>query len=118
VPKETLQIYFNPGCSTCRNGLCLLEEKGVKPTLVKYMDTKLTRAELEGLVKKLNAPARVLLREKDPRFKELGLDDPTLSDRDIITAIIEHPSLLQRPIIVKGNKAIIGRPPEKMLDIL
>ncbi|NDF12020.1 MAG: arsenate reductase (glutaredoxin) [Proteobacteria bacterium] len=115
---DDVQVYFNPQCSTCRNGLSLLEDKGVKPTLVKYMDTKVTADELEALVKKLKAPARILLREKDKLYKELGMDDPTLSDRDIFAAIVEHPSLLQRPIIVKGNKAMIGRPIEKMLEIL
>lgn len=113
-----LCLWYNPGCGTCRNALALLEEKGEKPELLRYMDTPPSEAELKTLLKKLGVPARELLRTKAKEYTELGLDKPGVSEEKLIAAMCAHPSLIQRPIIIDGNKAIIGRPAEKVLEIV
>lgn len=113
-----LCLWYNPGCGTCRNALALLEEKGKKPDIVRYMDTPPDEAELKALLKKLGVPASELLRTKAKEYKELGLDKLGVSEETLIAAMCAHPSLIQRPIIIDGNRAIIGRPAERVLEIL
>jgi arsenate reductase len=111
-------IYHNPRCTKSRQTLALLQEKGVEPEIVKYLDTPPDAATLKGLIKKLNlASAHDLLRRKETEYKEAGLS-PESSDSDVIKAMAAYPKLIERPIVVKGNQAVLGRPPENVLELI
>jgi arsenate reductase len=111
-------IYHNPRCSKSRQTLALLEERGVTPTIVAYLETPPDVAVLKGLLKKLGLAPRELMRRKEAAYKENGLDDTGLSDDDLIAGMVANPILIERPIVVNGAKAALGRPPEQVLDIL
>lgn len=112
-----MTIYHNPRCSKCRQALDLLHDKGIKPQIVEYVKTPPSASELKNILKKLNIPAHDLLRTKELEYKELGLDKPGMSEEAIIAAMISHPTLIQRPIIIVGDKAVIGRSEEAVCDI-
>lgn len=114
----SVTIYHNPRCSNSRSALALLEGKGVKPVVIEYLKTPPTAAELRGLLAKLRMRPRDLIRSKEAVYSALGLADESLSDEALISAMAENPILIQRPIIVKGDRAIIGRPPETVLDFV
>ncbi len=114
----TIQILHNPRCSKSRQTLALLEEKGIEPEIIKYLDTPPTATELKDILQKLNISARDLLRKGEDDYKDLNLADPTLSDDQLIQAMVSHPKLIERPIVIKDGQAKIGRPPESVLDIL
>ncbi len=111
-------IYHNPRCSKSRQTLALLEENGITPEVVLYLQTPPSTAELKKLLKKLGISARELLRNKEDIYKALNLADSSLSDTQLIKAMHENPKLIERPIVVKGEQAIIGRPPEAVLQLL
>lgn len=111
-------LYHNPRCSKSRAALALLESSGESIEVVRYLETPPDAAEIVKVLRKLGIEARALLRIKEPLYKELGLDDRALSERDLVQAMAAHPVLIERPIAIRGNKAIIGRPPEKILEIL
>jgi arsenate reductase len=111
-------IYHNPRCSKSRQTLALLQERGIAPKVVEYLSDTPDADTLDGLLKKLKLEPRDLLRRKEAPYQELGLDDPGLSRQALIAAMVEHPILIERPIVVKGAKAALGRPPEKVLEIL
>ena len=113
-----LILYHNPRCSKSRGALELLEQRGVSPTVVRYLETPPSATELESLIAKLGIGARQLLRSGEEEFKALGLDNPALTDAQLIEAMAAHPKLIERPILVAGNVAVIGRPPEKVLELL
>ena len=113
-----LTLYHNPRCSKSRGALELLEARGLTPTVVRYLDTPLTAAQLTDLLRKLNISARQLLRTGEEDYKTLNLADSSLSEDQLIKAMATHPKLIERPILVAGDKAVIGRPPEKILEIL
>ena len=113
-----LTLYHNPRCSKSRGALELLEERGLNPHVVRYLETPPDAAALKALLGKLGIGARQLLRSGEDEYKTLGLADPALSDDQLIDAMARHPKLIERPILVAGNKAVIGRPPEKVLEIL
>ncbi|WP_285645724.1 arsenate reductase (glutaredoxin) [Pseudomonas sp. NBRC 100443] len=113
-----LTLFHNPRCSKSRGALELLEARGLAPTIVRYLETPPSAAELQALLGKLGISARQLLRTGEEEYKTLGLDDPQLSDAQLIEAMAAHPKLIERPILVAGDKAVIGRPPEKVLEIL
>ena len=113
-----LTLYHNPRCSKSRGALELLESRGLTPSVVRYLDTPLDAAQLRNLLGKLNISARQLLRTGEDEYKTLNLADSNLSDEQLIDAMAAHPKLIERPILVAGNNAIIGRPPEKILEIL
>lgn len=113
-----LTIYHNPRCSKSRETLQLLESAGYTPKIVLYLDTPLSATTLRSLLKKLGMSARQLLRGKDALAKELGLDDPALSEQALIAAMVEHPRLVERPIVVRGDHAVLGRPPQNVLALL
>lgn len=113
-----ITIYHNPRCSKSRETLELLESCGATPEVVRYLDTPPDAATLKRLLKLLGIPARELLRTKEDEYGQLGLDDPSLGEAALIQAMVEHPRLIERPIVVAGNRAVIGRPPEKVLELL
>ncbi|SDS80607.1 arsenate reductase (glutaredoxin) [Pseudomonas fuscovaginae UPB0736] len=113
-----LTLYHNPRCSKSRAALELLEARGLAPTVVRYLDTPLDAVQLRTLLNKLEIGARQLLRSGEDEYQSLNLADSQLSEEQLIDAIAAHPKLMERPILVAGDKAIIGRPPEKILEIL
>jgi arsenate reductase len=116
MPEVTL--YHNPRCSKSRAALELLESRGVRPQIVAYLETPPDRQALQQLLRKLGLGARHLLRTGEPEFAALGLDDPALDDATLLDAIAAHPRLLERPIAVAGDRAVIGRPPDRVLELL
>lgn len=114
----TITIYHNPRCSKSRQTLQLLTEHGMEPEVINYLDTPPTHAELERILQLLHLEPRELMRRKEEEYAGLGLDDPALSRSALIDAMVQHPRLIERPIVIRGKQAIIGRPPEKVLEIL
>jgi len=113
-----LTLYHNPRCSKSRSTLQLLEDRGVQPTLVRYLETPPNAEQLCDLLSKLGISARQLLRTGEDEYRELNLANTALSDADLIDAMAAHPRLIERPILVAGNRAVIGRPPENVLELL
>ncbi|TRO37570.1 arsenate reductase (glutaredoxin) [Ectopseudomonas mendocina] len=113
-----LTLYHNPRCSKSRGALELLEARGVQPNVVRYLETPPSASELESLLGKLGIPARDLLRSGEDEYKTLGLSDTSLSEAQLIDAMVKHPKLIERPILIAGDKAVVGRPPEKVLELL
>ena len=111
-------IYHNPRCSKSRQTLALLEDKGLKPVIILYLETPPDEATLLGLLKKLRLSARQLLRKSEEEYSALGLDNPALDETALVKAMCQHPRLIERPIVVNGSKAALGRPPEHVLSIL
>jgi arsenate reductase len=109
-------IYHNPRCNKSRQTLALLEEHGVKPRIVEYLKTPPDAAELKRLLKLLGLSPRQLLRKKEAA--EAGLDKRGLSDAELIAGMVKHPIVIERPIVVSGERAALGRPPEAVLKIL
>ena len=118
MSQEKLVIYHNPRCSKSRETLQILEDNNVTPVIVEYLEQPPTLEELAAIIAKLGISARELLRTTEEVYKDADLDDDSLSEVEIIEAICEYPALMQRPIVVAGDKAIIGRPPVKVLDII
>ncbi len=116
---KNVTIYHNPRCAKSRETLALLEQHGVEPQVVLYLDTPPSVAELKKLLQELGfTSARELMRKKEDLYKELKLADDTLSEEQLLQAMVSNPKLIERPIVVKGSKARIGRPPEQVLEIL
>ncbi|MFC6297358.1 arsenate reductase (glutaredoxin) [Pseudomonas sp. CCM 7893] len=113
-----LTLYHNPRCSKSRGALQLLEARGLAPTVVRYLETPLDAPHLQALLNKLQISARQLLRTGEDEYSTLNLADASLSEAQLIAAIAAHPKLMERPILETANKAVIGRPPEKILEIL
>lgn len=111
-------IFHNPRCSKSRQTVELLERQGIKPKIVEYLKEPPSAAELKAILKKLGMRPRDLLRQGETRYAELGLRDRDLSDEALIALMVENPILIERPIVVNGSKAAVGRPPEKVLEIL
>ncbi len=115
----TFEIYHNPRCSKSRAALKLLEENGIEPTIRLYLDNPPDAAELKRVIQLLSTAPRGLIRDGENEYEELGLADETLSDDRLIEAMIFHPRLIQRPIVIRDGKvARIGRPPEAVLDLV
>lgn len=113
-----LTLYHNPRCSESRGALELLEARGLTPTVVRYLETPLNAAQIKALLKKLGISARQLLRTGEDEYKTLNLADASVNEAQLIAAIAAHPKLMERPILETADKAIIGRPPENVLEIL
>lgn len=111
-------IYHNPRCSKSRQTLQLLQENGVEPEVVLYLETPPSADKLKAILGKLGIDARDLLRTGEEPYKQLNLKDSALSETQLIDAMAQNPILIQRPIVVKGDKAAIGRPPENVLELL
>ena len=115
----TITIYHSNRCSKSRDTLALLRQRGIEPGIVAYLDTPPDATTLRSLLKKLGlADARALMRKGEAEYKDLHLADPALSQDALIAAMVAHPKLIERPIVVNGDKAAIGRPPENVLGIL
>lgn len=113
-----LTLYHNPRCSKSRGALELLAQRGLTPKVINYLETPPSAEELQQIIARLGIPARQLLRSGEEEYETLDLADPSLSDHQLIEAMVAHPKLIERPILVAGEAAVIGRPPEKVLEIL
>ncbi len=111
-------IYHNPGCGTSRNTLAMIRNAGIEPHVVEYLKTPPSRTMLERLIARMGIAPHDLLREKGTPYAELGLGEPTLSDEALIDAMLEHPILINRPIVVTEHGVKLCRPSEAVLDIL
>ncbi|MFT5336530.1 MAG: arsenate reductase [Sphingobacteriales bacterium] len=111
-----MKYYHNPRCSKSRQGLALLKENGIEPTIVEYLKTPLTAPELEDLLAKLGMEPEDLMRKGEADFKE-QVKGKALSRTELVEMMIAFPKLIERPIFVKGNKAVVGRPGERLLEI-
>lgn len=114
----SVTIYHNPACGTSRNVLGLIRNSGEEPTVIEYLKTPPSRSELADLITRMNVPVRALLRRKGTPYDTLGLDDPALTDDQLIDAMMEHPILINRPIVVTHRGVKLCRPSEDVLDIL
>lgn len=114
----TLTVYEKPTCTTCRGLHALLTERGVDFESVQYHVTGLSEPQLRALLEKLDVGPREILRTREPLVKDLGLDDPTVSDDELIAKMVENPVLVQRPIVVRGERAVLARPVERVLELL
>jgi arsenate reductase len=113
-----ITLYHNNRCSKSREALALLEQSGKAFTVRYYLEQPLSVAELTALLKALQLPARDLLRTKEEEYKTLGLADPALSEQQLISALVQHPKLMERPVLQVADKAVIARPADKMLALL
>jgi arsenate reductase len=111
-------IYHNPDCGTSRNTLALIRNAGVGPHVIEYLKTPPTRLLLEQLIERMDVPVRAVIREKGTPFADLGLDDLSLSDEQLLDAMVAHPILINRPIVVTPKGVRLCRPSEEVLDLL
>ena len=112
------RLLHNPRCSKSRGALELLHERGIEPEIVPYLEQPPSPTELRALLQLLGIDARGLLRTGEAEYGELGLNDPALSDEALVAAMSAHPRLIERPIFVHNGRAVIGRPPERVLELL
>lgn len=114
-----MQVYFNPNCSKCRTAQGILAEHNVDADFVRYLDTPPSRADLERLMRLLAIDdPRQMMRTGEAAYNDSGLGDPALTKDELLDAIVKHPILLERPIVVRGDRAVIARPPERVLELL
>lgn len=111
-------IYHNPECGTSRNALAIIRNAGIEPQVIEYLNTPPSRPLLESLIERAGMSPRALLREKGSPFAELGLDNPNLTDRQLIDAMMEHPVLINRPLVVSPLGVKLCRPSEAVLDLI
>jgi arsenate reductase len=113
-----ITIYHNPACGTSRNTLAMIRNSGTEPEIIEYLKTPPTRAALADLIRRMNIPVRAALRRKGALYEELGLSDPGLGDERLLDAMMAHPALIERPIVVTPLGVRLCRPSEAVLDIL
>ncbi|HEY1457033.1 MAG TPA: arsenate reductase family protein [Solirubrobacteraceae bacterium] len=113
-----LEIYEKPTCTTCRNLRALLAERAIEFESIDYHTRGLSEAELRDLLAKLGTGPRAILRTREPLHSELDLDDPQVSDERLIACMVEHPTLMQRPVVVAGGRAVLARPIERALELV
>jgi arsenate reductase len=114
---ETI-IYHNPKCSKSRQTLQLLEERGIKPKIIEYLKTPPGKTEMKKILDLLGLEPRQLMRRQEPEYAQVGLDNANLQRDALIDAMLQHPKLIERPIVLANGKAALGRPPENVLKIL
>jgi arsenate reductase len=114
----TVTIYHNPRCSKSRAALELLKERGIEPQIVEYLKNPPCAAELDAILQKLGIEPRELMRKNEPEYKEAGMDNPALDRYALIAGMVANPKLIERPIVLANDKAVVGRPPENVLKIL
>lgn len=113
----TLTIYHNPRCSKSRQTLQLLQEQNLAPQIVEYLKAPPTAEELGRILELLRLEPRELMRRQEPEYREHRLDDPALTRTQLIAAMVAHPKLIERPIVIRDGKAVLGRPPERILEL-
>ena len=111
-------IFHNPRCSKSRQTLQILKDNECDTEIILYLETPLDQSVLEGVIKKISLPPRELLRKGEQEFKDNDLKNKNFSDQEIIAFIVKHPKLIERPIVIKDDKAILGRPPENVLELI
>jgi arsenate reductase len=116
--SDEIKVYQKPTCSKCRETLGMLKERGVQFESINYYQQPLTAGQLGDLIKKLGVTPRDLLRKGEQVYRDLGLAKRELSDDELIQLMVENPDLIQRPIVVRGSKAVLGRPPENVKELL
>lgn len=114
----SVEIYHNPRCSKSRQTLQLLQNEGIEPEITEYLKTPPSRDELIIILDMLKMEPRDLMRKKEAEYKEANLDNPELTRDQLIQAMLDHPKLIERPIVIKDGKAALGRPPESVLEII
>jgi len=110
-------IWHNPRCSKSREALKLLQEEGIEPKIYKYLDEHPTKEQIKEVLKRLGVRPRDIMRTKEKIYKELGLKEVE-DDEKLIEAMVEHPKLIERPIVIKEGKAVLGRPPQKVIELV
>ncbi|MDX1457119.1 MAG: arsenate reductase (glutaredoxin) [Marinobacter sp.] len=115
---EPTRIFHNPRCSKSRQTLALLEENGVQPEIIRYLETPPTAEELADILALLGLEPRELMRTKETLYKELDLANPALDRDALIQAMVDNPKLIERPIVISNGRAVLGRPPENVLDLI
>lgn len=118
TPGSGITIYHNPKCGTSRNVLALIRDTGIEPEVIEYLKTPPTRETLVALIAQMAVPVRDMMRRKEALYDELALDNPALGDDALIDAMLAHPMLMNRPIVVTPLGARLCRPPEAVLDLL
>lgn len=113
-----IKIYHNPRCSKSRQTLALIEESGNQPQVIEYLKSPPTAEELDSILKKLNREPQELMRKGEKIYRELNLAEQEMSREEAIAVMVEHPKLIERPIVIKGRKAVLGRPPENVNELL
>lgn len=116
--NRDITIWHNPRCSKSRETLKLLEDRGIEPTVRRYLDDPPSERELDRVLGMLSLEPRDLMRKKEAPYRDNGLGDPDLPRDRLILAMHEHPVLIERPVVIAGGRAALGRPPENVLDIL
>lgn len=116
--SENLEIWHNPRCSKSRQTLAILTERGLEPTIIEYLKDPPTAARLEWVLEQLGERPRDLMRKKEALYKELGLRDSDHTDDELVAIMVEHPKLIERPVVIHGDRAAVGRPPEAIEAIL
>jgi len=111
-------IWHNPRCSKSRQTLSLLKERGIEPTIVEYLKTPPSADEIDRVLGLLGREPRELMRKTEAEYKQNGLDDPHLTRQELIAAMVIHPKIIERPVVLRGERAALGRPPESVLEIL
>jgi arsenate reductase len=113
-----VKIWHNPRCSKSRRALQLIRDRQIEPQVIEYLKTPPSAEELEDVLQKLGMEPRELMRKKEALYEELFLDDPSLTRKHLIQAMVENPTLIERPVVLRGNRAVLGRPPEDVLKVL
>ncbi len=111
-------IYHNPRCSKSRQTLEIIKKQGISPEIREYLKDPITEEEMQSLLEKLHRSAKDIIRKNEAEYKENNLSDSSLTEEELIKAMVKYPKLIERPIVVKGNNAVLGRPPEDVLKIL
>ena len=116
--KDRLVIYHNPNCSKSRETLQILEDHQLTPEIINYLDNPPSRQVLANIVEMLGISVRELIRDTETVYQDAGLDDVSLNDNELLEAICKFPALMQRPIVISGDRAVLGRPPARVLEII
>jgi arsenate reductase (glutaredoxin) len=115
---DNLSIYHNPRCSKSRETLKLLRDAGHEPDIILYLENPPTTERLAELLQALGVSARELMRKKEAPYKDLQLDRSSLTEKELVEQMVTHPILIERPIVVSGGQAVLGRPPERVMELL
>ena len=116
--RANIVVWHNPKCTKSRQALALLEARGIEPTVIRYLDEPPRATEIERVLRLLGIEPRALMRKGEPPYRELRLDDASKTREELVRAMAEHPILIERPVVIRGSRATIGRPTEKIEELL